>query len=158
MCPCNLIMKIKDYKVGTTFEIGCVKDTSDGGECFCDFGITPMFASVFARRPEDAIKVKGTIIEEDIIVGDIYKKGSSYDDNQTDYFAWVEFEDDGTYNIGLFQPNIKLYFMCFPNGPDVLRFWNFDSMDYHTGKYLHKRGDRRGMTVRLKFEEQNKKI
>lgn len=148
-------MKIKDYKIGTTFEIGCVKDTSDGGEYFCCFGITPASACVFAREPEDVIKVKGTIIEEDIIVEELYKKGSTYDDNQTDYFAWIEREDDGTYDIGLFQPNIKLYFMCFPSGPDILRFWSFDSnsMDYNTGKCLHKKGDRRGMTVKLKFEK-----
>lgn len=149
-------MKIKDYKVGTTFEVNCVKDTCYGGECFCDFGITPASACVFARNPEDVIRVKGTIIEEDVVVESIYKKGSSYDDNQTDYFAWIEFEEDGTYDIGLFQPNIKLYFMCFPSGPDVLRFWSFDGMNFNTGKYLHKKGDRRGMTVRLKFEEISK--
>ena len=148
-------MKINDYKVGTTFEITCTKENTknfhnkEGNTYYNNFGIIPRLANMWGRKEEDIIKVKGTIIEEDLIVSDLYKYGSSYDANQVDYFGWIYFEDfeeTGQYDIKLIYPNIHLYFMCFPYGPDSGRFWKIDC-----GK--HKKGDRKGMTVRLKFEE-----
>lgn len=135
-------MKIKDYKTGTTFEITCTKEHN----CYNHFQIHKDLVHMYGKKQEDVITVKCTIIEEDVIVSDLYKYGSSYDANKVDYFGWIEFEDDGTYDIGLIYPNIKLYFMCFAYGPDARRFWNHDIDN-------HKKGDRRGMTVRLKIEE-----
>ena len=147
-------MKINDYKVGTTFEITCTKETfenfhnKNGDTYYNNFGIIPRLANMWARKEEDVIKVRGTIIEEDVLVDKLFKD-TLYDDKQTDYFGQIEFEDfeeTGQYDIRLIYPNIKLYFMCFPYGPDSGRFWKMDC-----GK--HKKGDRKAMTVRLKFEE-----
>ena len=66
-------------------------------------------------------------------------------------------EDDGTLKIGLIYPNIKLYNMCFPYVIDDCLFFDrdFTSINYETFEQtiIHKKGDRRAMTVRLKIEE-----
>ena len=146
-------MKIKDYKIGTEFEITCCKqDRIDNKLLYTSFQISKEHASIWGRKPEDVIKVKGTIIEEDVIVKDLLKD-KNYDKNCLDYFGKITFNEDGTYDIGLIYGNIKTYFICFPYGPDALRFWDFDNKDYDTGIFHHKTGDRRSMTVRIKFEE-----
>ena len=112
---------------------------------------------MWGRNPEDIIKVKATIIEEDVIVNKIFKKYSEYDSNKVDYFGWIDFEHNEPTKISMIYPNIKQYFICFPDGPDDDRFWKFDSINvnYDTGEKTveHLTGDRRGMTVRLKIEE-----
>lgn len=156
-------MKINDYKVGYSFEIDCAKSFRKiNGEptrqiIYDSFGIMKNHAYMWARKPEDIIKVKATIIEEDVIINKIFKKDSGYDTNQVDYFGWVDFEHNEPVNISMIYPNIKQYFVCFPDGPDAGRFWKFDSINvnYDTGEKTveHLAGDRRGMTVRLKIEE-----
>lgn len=156
-------MKINDYKVGYSFEIYCTKHCRKvGGELteqiiYDSFDIKKEHAYLWGRKPEDIVKVKATIIEEDVIVGDLFKKNSDYDKNQIDYFGWIDFEHDKAVKISMIYPNIKLYFVCFPCGPDVIRFWDYDSVkfDYDNGQKNidHLAGDRRGMTVRLKIEE-----
>lgn len=147
-------MKINDYKIGTKFFITCTKEhkknfhNNESEEYYGNFGIIPRLASMWARKEEDVITVKATIIEEDVIIGDLFKD-QSYDTNSTDYFAQISFEDfdeTGKYNIRLIYPNIKQYFICFPYGADSERF-------YETDFKTHKTGDRRAMTVRLKIEE-----
>lgn len=144
-------MKINDYKVGTEFYINCVKENtknyhnSEGKTYYGSFGIIPQLASMWARKEEDIITVKATIIEEDVLINNLLKD-KNYDTNCIDYFGWIDFEDDETYSIHMIYPNIKLYFVCFPYGADAGRF-------YRTNLGIHKEGDRKGMTVRLKIEE-----
>ena len=147
-------MKINDYKVGTEFYITCTKENvrnyHDVGEktFYSNFGIIPRLASMWARNEEDVITVKATIIEEDVLIKELLQN-KNYDDNSVDYFGWVDFEEfykDNQYDIRIIFPNIKQYFVCFPYGPDSGRFWQTDLEP-------HKKGDRRGITVRLKIEE-----
>ena len=58
-------------------------------------------------------------------------------------------------SMSMFNYNIKIYSVCFPYGADAGRFWDQDIKDFNTNKIIHKAGDRRGMTVRLKIEEIN---
>lgn len=156
-------MKINDYKVGYSFEIECAKSFRKikGKETkeiiYNSFGIIKEHACIWGRKPEDIIKVKATIIEEDVIINEIFKKNSGYDTNQIDYFGYIDFEHNEPIKISMIYPNVKQYFMCFPYGPDIRRFWEYDSIkfDYDTGQKIieHLAGDRRGMTVRLKIEE-----
>lgn len=156
-------MKINDYKVGYSFEIDCAKSFRKiNGEpteqiIYDSFGIMKEHAYMWARKPEDIIKVKATIIEEDVIIDDLFKRDSDYDTNQVDYFGCIDFEHDEPVRISMIYPNIKQYFVCFPDGPDAVRFWRFDSikLDYDTGEKTieHLAGDRRSMTVRLKIDE-----
>ena len=156
-------MKINDYKVGYSFEIDCTKSYRKvSGESteqiiYDSFNICKEHASIWGRKPEDIVKVKATIIEEDVIIKNLLKRDSGYDTNQVDYFGWIDFEHNKPTRINMIYPNIKQYFVCFPYGPDVNRFWGYDSVkfDYDTGKKTidHLNGDRRGMTVRLKIEE-----
>lgn len=103
------------------------------------------------RKPENIVKVKATIIEEDVIVCNIFKRDSGYDTNQVDYFSCIDFDHNEPTEISMIYPNVKQYFVCFSDGPDAGRFWKFDSikLDYDTGKKTieHLAGDRRGMTV-----------
>jgi hypothetical protein len=147
-------MKINDYKIGTNFFITCTKEhkknfhNNKGEEYYSNFGIIPRLASMWAKKEEDVITVKATIIEEDVLINELLHD-KNYDDNSIDYFGCVDFEEfykDNQYNIQMIFPNIKQYFICFPYGPDSIRFWQTDLEP-------HKKGDRRGMTVRLKIEE-----
>lgn len=147
-------MKINDYKVGTEFEITCTKEFHPKLKQYVyhHFQISKKHASVWGEKLENVITVKATIIDEDVIIENLMKD-ISYDNNCIDYFGLVDFNDDGTYDIGLIYPNIKQYFICFAYGPNAVRFWNFDSKDIDTRKYYHKKGNRRSMSVRLKVEE-----
>lgn len=146
-------MKIDDYKVGTSFIIPCTKfiHPTNNEVCYRDFEISKQHSKMWGRNPEDVIEVKATIIEEDIIVKELLKNSSKYDSNQIDYFGWIDF-DNNELNIHMIYPNIKMYFICFPYGPDISRFWR-ETKDLITNKIIHNEGDRRGMTVRLKIEE-----
>jgi len=152
-------MKINDYKVGTIFITNCtkVKQRYCGEETnvfiYDSFGINPLHASIWGRNPEDIVKVKCTVIEEDVIISDLMKRDSGYDENCTDYFGWIDMEKEDNYDIAMIFANIKLYFVCFPYGPDAGRFWNYDVENSRTYEIEHHKGDRRGMTVRLKIEE-----
>ena len=148
-------MKINDYKVGTSFEINCTKHNHiKTGEILYDsFGIDKKFASIYGRKPEQVIKVKCTIIEEDVIIKNLISNNSDYDDNSIDYFGFIDGFENNDLNISMIWYNIKLYFVCFPYGPDSLRFCQYDQKNYETNEYDFKKGDRRGMTVRLKIEE-----
>ena len=147
-------MKINDYKIGTEFFITCTKENvrnyhnAEEKTFYSSFGIIPRLASMWAKNEEDVITVKGTIIEEDVLINELFRD-KNYDDNSIDYFGWVDFENfykDNQYDIRMIFPNIKQYFICFPYGPDSVRFWQNDLEP-------HKKGDRKGMTVRLKIEE-----
>ena len=152
-------MKIPNYQIGTSFEITCAKVKRKIGfeetdeYIYDSFEINKNHTYLWGRKPEQVINVKATIIEEDVLMSKIYRKDSDYDCNQIDYFGWISFEDDGTYRISMIYPNIKLYFICFPNGPDCKRFWLDDIKDFKTNEIIHYKGDREGMTVRLKIEE-----
>jgi len=148
-------MKINDYKVGTSFEINCTKHNHiKTGEILYDsFGIDKNFASIYGRKPEQVIKVKCTIIEEDVIIKNLISNNSGYNDNSIDYFGFIDGFEKNDLNISMIWYNIKLYHVCFPYGPDSLRFWQYDQKNYETNEYDFKKGDRRGMTVRLKIEE-----
>ena len=151
-------MKISDYKVCTSFEITCakVKRKKEGKETdeyiYDSFGIDKNHTYMWGRKPEQVIKVKATIIEEDVLMSKLYRYNSDYDCNQIDYFGWISFEKEYL-DIRMIYPNIKLYFVCFPYGPDAGRFWNNDIQNPYTLEIEHHKGDRKGMTVRLKIEE-----
>ena len=151
-------MKISDYKVGTSFEINCAKHKHiNTGELVYDsFGIVKEFASIYGRKPEQIIKVKCTIIEEDVIIKDLMYHGSPYDENSIDYFGFIDGFEKNNLNISMIYRNIKLYSICFPYGPDSQRFWEYDQKNHKTDEYDFRKGDRRAMTVRLKIEEINK--
>ena len=150
-------MKIEDYRKGSSFVTTCTKtlNSNTGEPYYRDFGIFREYARIWGRKPEDIIDVRLTIIEEDVIVGDLYKRESGYDVNSTDYFGLIQFQDDGSLDISMIYGNIKLYFMCFPYCPDTLRFWDSDMRNPMTYEIEHRSGDRRAMTVRLKIEEIN---
>ena len=150
-------MKIEDYMKGTSVETTCTKilNSNTGEPYYRDFGISHEHARIWGRKPEDVINVRLTIIEEDVIVGDLYRMDSGYDVNSTDYFGLIKFQDDGTLDISLIYGNIKLYFMCFPYCPDILRFWDAEISNPSTHEIEHRPGDRRAMTVRIKIEEIN---
>lgn len=148
-------MKISDYKVGTEFEITCAKvnkrlhgEIIPNEYIYDSFGISQEHPYVWARKPEEVIKVKCTIIEEDVVIADIYKN-KDYDSNCIDYFGFILFKDDGTFDISMIYPNIKTYSICFPYGADAERFW---SQDIKINEVVHHAGDRRAMSVRLKVE------
>ena len=151
-------MRINDYKIGTTFEITCTKrkHIHTGEIVYDSFGIVENLAYMWGRKPEDIIKVRCKIIEEDVLLMNKFKD-KNYDENCTDYFALITWEDDGTLKIGLIYPNIKLYNMCFPYEIDKCLFYDrdFTEYDYKTfeEKIVYKKGDRHRMTVRLKVEE-----
>lgn len=151
-------MIINDYKVGTSFEINCAKrqHISTGETIYDSFGIVENLAYMWGRKPEDIVKVKCTIIEEDVLLREKFKD-NNYDDNSTDYFGLITWEDDGTLKIGLIYPNIKLYNMCFPYVIDDCRFFDRDYTTINPETYerivLYKKGDRQRMTVRLKVKE-----
>jgi hypothetical protein len=134
-------MKIRDYKVGTTFIINCTKHFGH----YDSFGILPELAFMWARKENEIIKVECTIVEEDIIVSDLYKD-PKYNPNSLDYFAHIDFNEDGTYSTVIIYHTLNIYNMCFPNGPDAERFYKFDGLH-------HKKDDRKSMTVRIKVEE-----
>ncbi len=146
-------MKIPSYKKGTSFNITCCKNIDEDGSVFYNhFEIIPTLADMWGHNPKDVITVKATIIDEDVIVEDLMKD-KSYDENCVDYLGLVDFNIDGSYEIGIIYRNIKLYFVCFPGGPGKERFWSSGYKNYKTGKYYYRKGDRRSMTVRLKIEE-----
>ena len=151
-------MIINDYKIGTSFEITCAKrkHITTGETVYDSFGIVENLAYMWGRKPEDIVKVRCKIIEEDVLLMNKFKD-ENYDENCTDYFALITWEDDGTLKIGLIYPNIKLYNMCFPYEIDKCLFYDrdFTTYDYETfeEKTIHKKGDRHRMTVRLKVEE-----
>lgn len=152
----RIYMKISDYKVGTTFETTAVKRIHKtlNQVYYESIGIIKEHAYMWGRKPEDVIKVKATIIEEDVLVDKLMKNNSGYDTNSIDYFGQIDFENGlEDLKIILIYHNIKCYFICFPYGADCYRFWSEDYKDFETGKYIHKKGDRRRMNVRLKIEE-----
>lgn len=136
-------MEIKDYKVGTSFEIKCSKEEhrtygkEDGKYYYQNFGIVKEHASIWGVKSENVITVKATIIEEDVMCQKLMVD-KNYDNNSIDYFGRISF-DDGKISISIIFPNIKQYFICFAYGTDVGLF--------------DKDGNRRGMNVRLKIEE-----
>lgn len=147
-------MIIPDYRVGTTFITQCAtRYKNDRGEPLYDsFDINPNYAYMWGRKPDEIRTVRGTIVEEDVLVNELMSADSNYDCEQTDYFGWIEFLDDGTYDLRMVYPNVKLYFMCFPYTPDVKRFRTEDNIDVD-GNVRWRKGDRVGMSVRLKIEE-----
>lgn len=136
-------MEIKDYKVGTSFEITCSKEKhrasgkEDGKYYYQNFGIVKEHASIWGANPENVITVKATIIEEDVMCQKLMVD-KNYDNNSIDYFGRISF-DEGKMDIHIIYPNIKQYFICFPYGTDVGLF--------------DKEGNRKEMNVRLKIEE-----
>jgi hypothetical protein len=149
-------MIIPDYKVGTQFEINCTKymHPTYNVVVYRDFDISHKLAFMYGRKPEDIIKVNATIIEEDVLVSELIKYGSTYDSKKIDYVGYVDFDnDDGVLKIHMIYSNVSLYNMCFPYGPDACRFYSNDIIDSNTGNIKHHKGDRKGMTVRLKIED-----
>ena len=148
-------MTINDYKIGTSFEINCAKHKhiKTGETVYDSFGIDKKFANLYGRSPEQVIRVKCTIIEEDVIIKDLMNKDSDYDENSIDYFGFIDGFEKNNLKISIIWRNIKLYAICFPNSPDFQRFWELDQLNYETKEYEFRKGDRRAMTVRLKIEE-----
>ena len=148
-------MTINDYKIGTSFKINCAKHKhiKTGETVYDSFGIDKKFANLYGRSSEQVIKVKCTIIEEDVIIKDLMNKDSDYDENSIDYFGFIDGFEKNNLKISIIWRNIKLYAICFPYGSDSRRFWEFDQLNYETKEYEFRKGDRRAMTVRLKIEE-----
>ena len=136
-------MEIKDYKVGTSFEITCSKEkhrASGKEDCkyfYQNFGIVKEHASIWGANPENVITVKATIIEEDVMCQKLMVD-KNYDNNSIDYFGRISF-NKGKMDIHIIYPNIKQYYICFFYGTDVGLFDND--------------GNRKEMNVRLKIEE-----
>ena len=84
-------MEIKDYKVGTSFEITCSKEKhrvsgkEDGKYYYQNFGIVKEHAYMWGANPENVITVKATIIEEDVMCQKLMVD-KNYDNNSIDYF------------------------------------------------------------------------
>ena len=144
-------MKIPDYNIGTTFDITCTKKINkDGKVSYTNFGILQKFAHIWGCKPEDVITVKMKIIEINVCIKDLFQ-GKTYDLNSIDYFGKINIDDE--IDISCIYPNVKLYMVCFPYGPDVDDYWDFDVYDPLTQKLKYNKGDRKSMNVRLKIEE-----
>lgn len=144
-------MIIPDYKIGTSFEITCTKTWKQNQWLYRDFEISKEHSSIFGRKPEDVIKVRMTIIENDTYIKGLYQD-NNYDENCTDYFGRINFEKKRL-RIGCIYGNIKAYTVCFPDEPDVGLFWENDIKIPGTNKIEYHKGERRAMNVRLKIEE-----
>jgi len=103
------------YKVGYSEETTCTALAKGG---YHHFGIIPKAAYMYGDRPEDVIKCKVTIIEDNVNLKKKYQ--SNYDANSTDYFGWIDYDDndDKKCGIHMIQPNIKVFSVQFAGGGD----------------------------------------
>lgn len=143
------MVKIDSIEVGTKFSTTAIMHKDDKREFLKHFGASRDHCYVWGCKPEDIVDVECEIIENDVLV-DQLMRDKNYDCNQQDYFACISVEDDGTLDVGIVEPNIKVFFMCFPYGCDIERFWNHEVKDVWTHEIKHKKGDRRNYMARLK--------
>ena len=145
---------LPSIEIGTEFITTAVENYNGRG-FFNNFQANRKHAYSFGTKPEDIVDVKCTIIENDVIIGELYKN-PEYDSNSQDYFALAQVIDDKSgYNIGLISPNIKVYHICFPYGADVERFYDKDIHDILTDRILFHAGERRAYHLRLKVDKIN---
>lgn len=90
----------------TTSTIG--KSTVNG-DYFHDFGIRPMFASLYGSKAEDIINVKCTISADQ----------STEKHNSPDYWGWYDLKEKCWSTGGLIQPSFIQFQMCFTYGYKV---------------------------------------
>ena len=100
-------MLISDYHIGTTFEMTCAtRHVKEGRPFYDSFGISKEHTYMFGRKPEEVRNVRLTIIEEDVLVNDLMRS-PDYNENQVDYFGWIQFKEDDTLDIRMIYGNIK---------------------------------------------------
>lgn len=85
----------------TTATIG---KSATRGNYFHDFGIRPMFASIYGRKPDDIVNVKCTISEDQT------------EHTAPDYWGWYNLIENKWETGGLIQPSFLQFQMCFPYG------------------------------------------
>ncbi len=145
------MITLNTIEKGTKFNTTAVKEKdSNGGDIFMHFESIREHASVWGLNPKDILDVECEIVDNDLSIESILAD-RSYDDNSTDYFCCASVEDDG-FNVSLIFPNIKLFFMCFPYGCDIERYWQHDIPD-EDGNIEHRKGDRRNYMMRIKVKE-----
>ncbi|WQJ53352.1 MAG: hypothetical protein [Wendovervirus sonii] len=105
------------YVIGYSEENTCTSFPSGG---LRHFGIHPKLANMYGEKPENILKCKVTIIEDHVCLKDLFKC-PEYDENSTDYFGWIPYdnEDDHIHGISLIRSNIKTFSMQFPGGGDI---------------------------------------
>lgn len=143
------MIKIESIENGTIFKTTAVVVTNSRGTFMTHFGASREHSYVWGCKPEDIVNVECEIIENDVLV-DQLMVDKNYDNNKQDYFACISVEDDGTFDVRFVEPNIKVFFMCFPYGCDIERVWQHDIKDVWTNEIKHKKGDRRNYMARLK--------
>lgn len=145
------MITLNTIEKGTKFNTTAIKEKdSGGGDIFMYFESIREHASAWGLNPKDILDVECEIVDNDLSIESIMAD-RSYDDNCTDYFCCASEEDDG-FNISLIFPNIKLFFMCFPYGCDIERYWQHDMPD-KDGNIKHRKGDRRNYMMRIKVKE-----
>lgn len=106
------------FKVGYAEEMTAAKHqceiNGEQTERIDSFGIFPKMASMWGRKAEDCIKVKCKIIEDDITVEEMYKRGWK---DEIHYIGWVSLGDDEPH-ISIIYDNPMLFSICFPGGGD----------------------------------------
>ena len=110
-------MKINDYKVGTSFEINCAKQKHirTGETIYDSFGINKNLAYMWGRKPEDVVKARCTIIEEDVRLRDKFND-KNYDPTFKDDVKVIHLKDfylegDGIKQCGLGKGIIDFKFI-----------------------------------------------
>ena len=138
-------IKLGDCKPGTSFEVYAVKQENEIGKFFNYINqIDPDHARWYGQKKEDVIKVKCTIVDNDISVKELYSD-PNYDDDCIDYLMGYNLWSGNM----IIMPNVKAFNCCYPRGADESRFAHHTTSTY-------KKGDRMGYLCRLKVEEINK--
>lgn len=147
----EVMITLNTIEKGTKFNTTAVKEKdSNGSDIFTHFESIRKHASLWGFNPEDILDVECEIMDNDLSIESILAD-QSYDNNRIDYFCCASAED-GSFNVSLIFPNIKLFFMCFPYGCDIERYWQHDIPDEY-GNIKYRKGDRRNYMMRIKVKE-----
>lgn len=145
------MITIDSVEPGTKFVTTAVLHKDSKEPFLKHFGASRDHCYVWGCKPEDIVDVECEIVENDVLVDQLLRD-KNYDNDKKEYFACISVEDDGTLDVGIVEPNIKVFFMCFPYGCDAERFWGHEIRDIYTNEIIHKVGDRRNYMVTLKVK------
>jgi hypothetical protein len=136
-------LKLDKFDIGTEFYTYGIKAIGPSNRKFYNFinRIDPDHAWIFGKKKEDVIKLKCTILANDISVKRLYTD-QDYDENCIDYLMGY----DTVFNTAIIMHNIKVFNCCYPYGADAIVYATKDTS-------LYKKGDRTGYLCRLKVEE-----
>lgn len=142
------MIKVSSISPGTRFTITAVPaESSTGEKYFTKLHVSRAYADIRGVSGNDITDIECEITDDDVSVETLLID-PCYDNNSVDYFCHAEPVKDG-YELNLFFENIKLFFMRFPYGCDIERFWKHDITDMN-GEILHKAGDRKSYMLRFK--------